>query len=69
MGAVKEAAEHLNAAGIKANILCIKYIYPFHAKEVTEILSKAKKKISVELNFTSQMARYIRSETGIAMDA
>ncbi|MBX9771871.1 MAG: hypothetical protein K2X29_10895, partial [Candidatus Obscuribacterales bacterium] len=33
-----------------------------------EILSKAKKKISVEVNFTSQLARYIRSETGIAMD-
>lgn len=68
-GAVKEAAEQLNAAGTKTNILCIKYIYPFHAKEVAEILNKAKKKISVELNFTSQMARYIRSETGIGMDA
>jgi hypothetical protein len=28
-----------------------------------------KKKFSVEVNFTSQMARYLRSETGIAMDA
>lgn len=68
-GAVTEAAELLTAAGTKTNVLCIKYIYPFHAKEVSEILNKAKKKISVELNFTSQMARYIRSETGIAMDA
>ena len=34
MGVVKEAAEQLNAAGVKTNILCIKYIYPFHAKEV-----------------------------------
>ncbi len=68
-GVVREAADQLNAAGVKTNILCIKYIYPFHAKEVLDILSKAKKKISVELNFTSQMARYIRSETGIAMDA
>jgi len=68
-GVVSEAVEMLNANGVKANFLCIKYIYPFHAKEVTEILSKAKKKISVEVNFTSQMARYLRSETGIAMDA
>ena len=67
-GVVEEAVEQLNAQGIKANFLVIKYILPFHAKEVSEILSKAKKKISVELNFTSQMARYIRSETGIAMD-
>jgi len=68
-GVVREAADQLNAAGVKTNVLCIKYIYPFHAKEVLDILSKAKKKVSVELNFTSQMARYIRSETGIAMDA
>lgn len=68
-GVVQEAAEMLTAAGVKTNFLCIKYIVPFHAKEVTEILSKAKKKISVEVNFTSQMARYVRSETGVAMDA
>lgn len=68
-GVVREAVEQLNASGVKTNYLCIKYIVPFHAKEVSEILSKAKKKISVEVNFTSQMARYIRSETGIGMDA
>jgi 2-oxoglutarate/2-oxoacid ferredoxin oxidoreductase subunit alpha len=67
-GVVKEAVDMLNANGVKTNFICIKYIYPFHAKEVTELLSKAKKKISVEVNFTSQMARYLRSETGIAMD-
>ncbi|PWT94473.1 MAG: 2-oxoacid:acceptor oxidoreductase subunit alpha [Candidatus Melainabacteria bacterium] len=68
-GVVREAVELLNAQGVKANYLCIKYIVPFHAKEVTELLSKAKKKISVEVNFTSQMARYVRQETGVAMDA
>lgn len=68
-GVVTEAAELLSAKGIKTNVLCIRYIVPFHAKEVSDILSKAKKKISVEVNSTSQMARYIRSETGIAMDA
>jgi len=67
-GVAQEAAELLTASGVKTNILCIKYIYPFHKKEVSEILSKSKKKISVELNYTSQMARYIRSETGVGMD-
>ena len=47
----------------------IKWIVPFHDKEVAELLNKAKKKISVEVNFTSQMAKYIRMETGVAMDA
>ncbi|HEY9777640.1 MAG TPA: 2-oxoacid:acceptor oxidoreductase subunit alpha [Planktothrix sp.] len=68
-GVVKEAADRLNAQGVKTNFLNIKWIFPFHAKEVSELLGKAKKKISVEVNFTSQMARYIRSETGIGMDA
>lgn len=67
-GVVKEACELLAAQGVKANYLVLKWIYPFHADEVEQILSKVKKKISVEVNYTSQMARYIRSETGIKMD-
>lgn len=68
-GVVKEAAELLTASGTKTNFLCIKYIAPFHTKEVSEILSKSKKKFSVELNYTSMMARHIKAETGISMDA
>lgn len=68
-GAVREAAAILTAGGVKTNYVVGKYIYPFHAAEFTEILSKAKKKIAVELNFTSMFARYLRSETGMAMDA
>ncbi|MBX9667640.1 MAG: 2-oxoacid:acceptor oxidoreductase subunit alpha [Candidatus Obscuribacterales bacterium] len=67
-GVVKEAAERLTAQGTKTNFLVIKYIAPFHVKEVTELLSKAKKKISVEVNFTSVMAKLIKMETGISMD-
>ncbi len=67
-GVVREAAELLTAQGTKTNYLCVKYIVPFHTKEVTEILSKAKKKVSVEVNFTSMMAKYIKGETGISMD-
>jgi 2-oxoglutarate ferredoxin oxidoreductase subunit alpha len=67
-GVVKEAAEILTEQGIKTNFLVIKYIVPFHVKEVTDILSKCKKKISVEVNYTSMMAKFIRMETGMAMD-
>jgi len=68
-GVIREAVEKLNGDGVKANYLIVKYIYPFHAKEVSALLSRCKKKISVEANYTSQFARYLRSETGIAMDA
>lgn len=68
-GVVKEAAALLTEEGVKTNFIVGKYIYPFHAKEFTQALSKCKKKISVEVNFTSMFARYLRSETGIGMDA
>jgi 2-oxoglutarate/2-oxoacid ferredoxin oxidoreductase subunit alpha len=68
-GVVTEAIEKLSEAGIKANHLNVKYILPFHTKEVTKILSRSKKKISVEVNYTSQFARYLKAETGISMDA
>src|SRR5262249_17778143 len=55
-GVVKEAAEKLTESGVKCNFICVRYIYPFHTKEITEALSKAKKKISVEVNFTSMFA-------------
>lgn len=67
-GVVREAAEILTAQGVKTNYVVGKYIYPFHTKEFTEILSKAKKKISVEVNFTSMFAHYLKSYTGISMD-
>jgi 2-oxoglutarate/2-oxoacid ferredoxin oxidoreductase subunit alpha len=67
-GVVREAAALLTAAGVKTNYVVGKWIAPFHGKEFTEILSKCKKKISVEANFTSMFARYLRGETGIAMD-
>jgi 2-oxoglutarate ferredoxin oxidoreductase subunit alpha len=68
-GVVREAVELLNAQGIKTNFIVGKYLYPFHTKEFTEILNKCKKKISVEVNFTSQFAQFLRSYTGIGMDA
>ncbi len=67
-GVIKEAIELLAADGVKANQLHIKYVVPFHQEEVHKALAAAKKKISVEANFTSQIARYIRMETGITMD-
>ncbi len=68
-GVINEACQLLQEQGVKANHLHVKYILPFHAKEISAILSKSKKKISVEVNYTSQFARYLRSETGIGMDA
>jgi 2-oxoglutarate ferredoxin oxidoreductase subunit alpha len=42
----------------------IKVIAPFLSEEVAAILSKSKRPIIIENNYTSQMARLIRMETG-----
>lgn len=66
--ALLSAIPLLSDLGITANMLQIKYMVPFHKKEVFEILSKAKKKINVEMNYTGQLAGLIAQETGILMD-
>jgi hypothetical protein len=48
---------------VKTNQLHFKYLLPFHAKEATELLKRAKKTICVEQNSTGQFARHLRAET------
>ena len=67
-GVILEAIEQLAGEGIRANQLAIKWLIPFHAEAVTEILQQCKKVIIVEINYTGQFARYLRSETGFTAD-
>lgn len=61
---LKEVVLALGEKGVKANQLHIKYLMPFHAEEVEEILKKSKKILDVEANYTGQLAKLIRAETG-----
>lgn len=64
VGICKEAAEiHGNA-----NVLQIKTAYPFHTKEVKEILESVKRPILVEHNFTGQMGGLIAEHTGVIIE-
>jgi 2-oxoglutarate ferredoxin oxidoreductase subunit alpha len=64
-GVIREAVAKLaGEEGIVANHLHVKWLVPFHAKEILEILSKSKKVILVENSLSGQFARYLRSETG-----
>jgi 2-oxoglutarate ferredoxin oxidoreductase subunit alpha len=66
-GVIREAVEHLAAEeGIVANQLAIKWLVPFHGDEIARILSRSKRVLIVENNFSGQFARYLRSETGFA---
>ena len=67
-GVIKEAVEQLKAEGVSANHLPIKWIVPFHVQAVTDVVSRAKRTIIVENNYSGQFFRYLRSETGLAID-
>jgi 2-oxoglutarate ferredoxin oxidoreductase subunit alpha len=68
-GVICEAIEKLaDEEGILANNLQIKWIVPLHAEAILSILSKSKKVIIVENNYSGQFARYLRSETSIVAD-
>jgi 2-oxoglutarate ferredoxin oxidoreductase subunit alpha len=67
-GVIREAMEQLAAEGITANHLQITWLVPLHAAEIAAIVTKAKRTIIIENNYSGQFARYLRSETSIVAD-
>jgi 2-oxoglutarate ferredoxin oxidoreductase subunit alpha len=63
-GVAMEAADMLTAQGIPTNVYGIRNVFPFKGDSVGPSLKSAKKLLDVECNFTGQMARLIRAETG-----
>lgn len=63
-GVALEAAETLSQKGVLTNVLPIRNVWPFKSEEILQMLQGAKKILSVECNYTGQMARLIRAETG-----
>jgi 2-oxoglutarate ferredoxin oxidoreductase subunit alpha len=68
-GAIHEAVEQLAGVGITANQLHLKYLFPFQAEAVTNLLSRSRRIIVVEVNSSGQFARHLRAETGLTADA
>jgi 2-oxoglutarate ferredoxin oxidoreductase subunit alpha len=67
-GVIREAMQQLEAQGIVANNLQVKWIVPLHSEAISEIVANAKLTIMVENNYSGQFARYLRSETSIVAD-
>ncbi len=67
-GVINEAIAQLADQGVMVNHLPIKWMVPFHADVVTDILSNCKRTIIVENNYSGQFYRYLRSETGFTVD-
>ena len=62
--AIEEACQILGKNGIKANHLHFTDLFPLPNEKVLKVLQSCKEVISVENNYTSQMCRLIRAETG-----
>lgn len=63
-GPIKEAIMMLEKDGISANFLQIRYLNPFPAEKVAQVIDSARKTVVVENNFTGQLADIIKEKTG-----
>jgi len=67
-GAVLEAMKTLEDEGFELAFLQIRMVHPLPKEEISTILSSAKTKIAVEMNYSGQLADIISEKTGIFMD-
>jgi 2-oxoglutarate ferredoxin oxidoreductase subunit alpha len=62
-----EAMEALHKEGVSVNVLCLRYLWPFQTQEVRSLLERCALTMSVEANYTGQLVKLIRMETGISI--
>ncbi len=67
-GAILDAMDWLKEDGIKVNFLQIRLIHPFPTEYVTNVLSKAKKIVGVEMNYSAQLTGIVRERTCIPIE-
>ena len=68
LGAIGEAACQLETLGINACVVHINEVWPFPGEALGKALAGVPKNIVIENNYTGQLEKLIRSETGIAVD-
>jgi 2-oxoglutarate ferredoxin oxidoreductase subunit alpha len=64
VGAVRDAMGALAAKNVATNLLHIRTVYPLHAEAVEQALARAPATLLVEANYSGQLGRLIRTETG-----
>jgi len=67
-GAVREAVDILSYGDMSVGMLQLNQLWPFPAEEVAETLGKTSASYVVEGNASGQLARLIRTETGIKVN-
>jgi len=67
-GAILDAMEWLKEDGIIVNFLQIRLIHPFPTEYVKKVLSKARKIVGIEMNFSGQLIGILRERTCIPVE-
>jgi 2-oxoglutarate ferredoxin oxidoreductase subunit alpha len=67
-GAILDAMDWLKKDGISVNFLQLRLINPFPTEYVTKLLSKAKKIVGVEMNYSGQLIGIVRERTCIPIE-
>jgi len=65
---LEEVRLALEKKGTKVNHIHFRTMWPIHAEETEALLKKCKLTIDIEANFTNQLAKLIRMETGYKVD-
>ena len=67
-GPLIDGMQDLEGDAIRCNFLQVRCMSPFPSELVAKYLSRAKRKVLVENNYSGQLGALIREHTGIAMD-
>ena len=67
-GAILDAMEWLKEDGISINFLQIRLVNPFPTQYVKEVLSRTKKVVGIEMNYSGQLIGILRERTCIPVD-
>jgi len=67
-GAILDAMEWLKQDGISVNFLQLRLINPFPTEYVAKVLSKAKRIVGIEMNYSGQLIGIVRERTCIPIE-
>jgi len=67
-GTIQDAMAVLAEQGKKINYLQVRLMKPFPVEDVTAVVTKAKKLVLVEENYSGQLGSLIREQTGVKIE-
>jgi 2-oxoglutarate ferredoxin oxidoreductase subunit alpha len=67
IGPVRDAMAILARRNRPTNLIHVRTVYPLHRETIAQMLGAARTLLLVEENFSGQLGRLIRAETGVAI--